>query len=226
VHREINLIWFSPWTYTKVLFLLVRYLTFADTFLLLYIQLFLNVPAHICRFAYPTALWVVALKMSFAEIILAIRTWAVWHRNKVICVILAITMVGNLVVQCAFMSISTVFIADIFQEPMYPGFRGCNFGQFGLKYGGEYLPFSYMGLAGVEAIVLILMIISAYMSYRLGSTSKLLEIIHRDGKHRFAILFRFLVGELLSLVRDSVLRHLTWYHSCKCRYFHESETDG
>jgi len=54
--REINLIWFSPWTYTKVLFLLVRYLTFVDTFLLLHFQLFPNVSAHNCRMSYPAAL--------------------------------------------------------------------------------------------------------------------------------------------------------------------------
>jgi len=54
--REINLIWFSPWTYTKVLFLLVKYLTFADTFLLLYNQIILNVSADTCRLTYPAAL--------------------------------------------------------------------------------------------------------------------------------------------------------------------------
>ena len=36
-------------------------------------------------------------------------------------------------------------------------------------------------------------------------------MIHRDGEHRFGILFQFRVEELLFLVRDSVLRHLTWY---------------
>jgi hypothetical protein len=33
LHIEIKFIWFSPWTYTKVLYLLIRYLTFIDTML-------------------------------------------------------------------------------------------------------------------------------------------------------------------------------------------------
>jgi hypothetical protein len=48
------------------------------------------------------------------EVILAIRTWAVWHRSKVVCVILTVTMLGNLVVQCVFTSFSTLGVNSMF----------------------------------------------------------------------------------------------------------------
>jgi len=165
---------------------------------LLSVQLFLDIPAHTCRLSYPAALWLVALKMSLAEVILAIRTWAVWNRNKVVCVILTITMLGNLVVQCFFTILSTVLMPHYFQDPMYPGFRGCNSGQLG--FAGADLPYSYFALILVEAIVFILMIISAIRLYRQGYTSELSEMIHRDGIFSYVILLAMTIGNIVMLL--------------------------
>jgi len=98
--------------------------------------------------------------MSLAEVILAIRTWAVWKRSKVVFAILAFILVGNLVVQCVFTSLLTRNMSDSILDPMYPGFRGCNVGNVSVS--GMSLPYSYLGLTCVEAIILTLMIISAF----------------------------------------------------------------
>jgi len=179
LHREIKLIWFSQWTYTKVLFLLVRYLTFADTFLLLYNQLFFNVSADMCRWTYLGALWLVTLKMALAEVILALRTWAVWERSKVVFALLASIMFGNRVVQCVFTGLLTRHMIGYITEPMYPGFRGCNVGNVSVS--GIKLPYTYLGLTCVEAVILTLMIISGFKLYRMEALAGLSEIVHRDG---------------------------------------------
>jgi len=135
--------------------------------------------------------------MSIAEVILAIRTWAVWHRNKVVCAILTFAMLANLITQCVFTIYSTINMSYYFQDPMYPGFRGCNFGELGLKFGGAYLPDSYISLTGVETIVLILMIISAIRLYRHGYTSELSQMIHRDGIFFYVILLAITIGNIV-----------------------------
>jgi len=64
--------------------------------------------------------------MSLAEVILAIRTWAVWQRSKVVFAILAFVLFGNLVVQCVFTGLLTRYMSGDILFPMYPGFRGCH----------------------------------------------------------------------------------------------------
>jgi len=186
LHREIKLIWFSRWSYTKVLFLLVRYLTFADTYLLLHNQLFPNVSANSCKLAYTAAVWLVTLKVSLAEVILALRTWAVWRQNKVVGVVLAVLMVANMAVQCYFAYQSGLFLGGWFLDPMYPGFRGCYAGL--LSVGRADLPDNYVALTILEGIVLVLMLISAFRLYRAGAMGELSRITHRDGILFYVIL--------------------------------------
>jgi len=181
LHREIKLIWFSRWSYTKVLFLLVRYMTFADTYLLLHNQLFLNVSANSCKLAYTAAVWLVTLKVSLAEVILALRTWAVWHQNKVVGVVLAVLMVANMAVQCYFAYQTGALLGGWFVGPMYSGSRGCVAGSPPLPVGGAPFPGNYVTLTILEGSVLVLMLISAFRSYRAGAMGELSRIIHRDG---------------------------------------------
>jgi Family of unknown function (DUF6533) len=73
VHLEIKLIWFSRWTYTKILFLLVRYTTFITMALVLYCarcsskflwsllnhladQTFLDIPVERCKVTFPASI--------------------------------------------------------------------------------------------------------------------------------------------------------------------------
>jgi len=179
LHREIKLIWFSRWSYTKVLFLLVRYMTFADTCLLLHNQLFPNVSANSCKLAYTAAVWLVPLKVSFAEVILALRTWAVWHQNKVVGVVLVVLMLVNMAVQCYFAYLIGLSRGGWFLDPMYPGFRGCLARL--PPVGGAVVPANYIELTILEGIVLVLMMISAFRSYRAGAMGEFSKIIHRDG---------------------------------------------
>ena len=40
INREVTLIWYSPWTYTKILYLIIRYLPFIDIVFLLWCMSF------------------------------------------------------------------------------------------------------------------------------------------------------------------------------------------
>jgi len=171
---EIKFIWFSRWGYTKALFLLVRYMPFLDVAFVLLSQLSFKISPKTCGVIYPASLWLVFIKLSLAESILAIRTWAVWRRDKMIGIILALLSLANLAAQCF---TTTRFIRSVnYSPPPYPGFRGCY-----ITTTLKIIWANYVSLTIVEAIVLVLMAISAVRSYRMGWTSELSHVVHRDG---------------------------------------------
>jgi len=100
LHLEIKLIWNSRWTYTKIAFLLVRYLGFGYSLLVTYAQFHPNISAETCQVMYATISWLLLVHTMLAESILAIRTWAVWERNRLVGIILAIAVSTYLFVQC------------------------------------------------------------------------------------------------------------------------------
>jgi len=174
LRHEIQFIWFSRWSYTKVVFLLIRYTAFTSLFLILFNQTFLDLSVETCKVTIPTAAWFLVTQMFLSETVLAIRTWAVWRRNRIIGVGLAALLVATLILQCIWVN---TFLSSIqFAPPPYPGFRGC----FCTSAPRSWWK-NYAAVTGGEAVVLVLMTISAVRSYRSGNISELSNVIHRDG---------------------------------------------
>jgi len=174
LHLEIKLVWLSQWTYTKVLFLLIRYMAFTGAFLFMINQVFLDVPTELCKVTWPVATWLVIVQSFFSQAVLSIRTWAVWNRNKAV----GIGLVTLTIVQVISQSILTndfVSTMDLAPPPI-PEYRGCF-----VSASSKNIWKNYVVGTTVEAVVLTLMIISAFRSYRLGNVGKLSHIIYRDG---------------------------------------------
>ncbi|EDR02750.1 uncharacterized protein LACBIDRAFT_332015 [Laccaria bicolor S238N-H82] len=110
--REIALIWYSPWKYTKFMYLIVRYVPFAVVAFLLHLQLVPGMTKATCHWIFPAATFV-----------LMIRTWAIWRRDKRVgCVFVALS--------CLYIGLATAgnvtFVRSlVLADPPYPGFRGC-----------------------------------------------------------------------------------------------------
>jgi len=113
--------------------------------------------------------------MSLAEIVIAIRTWAVWKRQKFVGVILGVTLITGLLWSC--ITAPKFYKAIEYSPPPYPGYRGC----FITKAPTQNLWTNYLFLTVIDSIVLIFMVISAIIHYRYGSNSTLSKVIHRDG---------------------------------------------
>ena len=79
-----------------------------------------------------------------SEVVVGIRTWAVWNRRRIIGIIIVVLFIVNVVwscirshafyrsVQCAFIDLNVITLIDCFNRlrcvdgpPPYPGFRGC-----------------------------------------------------------------------------------------------------
>jgi len=165
--QEVKFIWFSRWSYTKVLFLVIRYMSFVCVLFLLWGMVnYSYINMHVARGCS------VAIVMVCAESVLAIRTWAAWKMNKVIGVGLLVLMLGYTAIQgyLLYEYISTIF--NPFTEINIVSTTG------GLVV---TMWREYTGLAIVELTVLTLMATSAFRSYTLGKASLLWHVIHRDG---------------------------------------------
>jgi hypothetical protein len=100
---------------------------------------------------------------SFVEVILSMRTWAVWNRNKMVGILLAVSIIASSVaecillnnfvqgLECAFSSLlyGTIFDSFVYLDapPPYPGFRGC----FIAKSDRSSLWGNYAALTAVQA---------------------------------------------------------------------------
>jgi len=97
---EAEFIWFSRWTYTKVLLLVVRYASLVSTILLLHNKLFPDIPIEGCKTIPPLSAWAVTIQLFLTDVVIAIRTWAVWNKHRIVGVVLVALSLGNLVFSC------------------------------------------------------------------------------------------------------------------------------
>lgn len=80
--REISSIWSSRWNVIKILFLLTRYMPILDSVgLLYYISLDGSSP-ETCSIVYKVSAWVLVIGIAEAEILLTIRTWGIWGKDR------------------------------------------------------------------------------------------------------------------------------------------------
>jgi len=82
-----------------------------------------------------------------------------------------------------------------FGPPLYPGFKGCN-----LTASPTSMWENYAIMTAVEAIVLALMVISAFRSYRFSNGSELWRVIHRDGILFYVYLLGFTLANLVAII--------------------------
>ncbi|KZP19209.1 hypothetical protein FIBSPDRAFT_892990 [Athelia psychrophila] len=118
---EVTLIWGEPWKSLKVLFLLSRYLPFADT-----VVLFLYHSASSqseCRALKFGLIMLSAIGICITEYIFAVRTWAMWGFDRNVGIVLVITCLAcwlpNVVVALFFGRGTKYF-------PPTPLVQGCN----------------------------------------------------------------------------------------------------
>ncbi|TFY63232.1 hypothetical protein EVG20_g6405 [Dentipellis fragilis] len=122
---EVDLVWGSRWTATKVLLLLNRYIPFLDAVLGVYHQLAAEVSNATCYAMYAGSGWMVVYGVGISEVILIFRTYALWGKDRRVGAGL-----GTLfVVGWAFMSVYlSKFLKSLEFVPMReiaPNFTGC-----------------------------------------------------------------------------------------------------
>lgn len=197
IHMEVKLVWLSPWNYSKTLFLLARYTPAISMYFSLHNQIFPDVSSDLCPVTYQVASWLFVAGILFAETMLLLRTWAVWCRDGRIGLCFA-----ALLACCSILVIITnvKFLVTIKFAPLpYHGFRGCFVTDI-----DDSLLAQFIGLAVIDAIVLLFTVFSALRAYKSGNNGELTNIIHRD-----AILFYIYL--LCLSISTAIVIHLLPY---------------
>ncbi|KZP22706.1 hypothetical protein FIBSPDRAFT_890069 [Athelia psychrophila] len=120
-NSEVNLIWGEPWKTLKVLFLLSRYLPFADTAVLF---LYHSASSQSeCRTLTLGLGILSAVGSCITEYIFSVRTWAMWGFNRKVGMVLATTYLA-----CWLPNVVTtvLFVCGAKYLPTTPVTHGCN----------------------------------------------------------------------------------------------------
>ncbi|EJC99870.1 uncharacterized protein FOMMEDRAFT_31106 [Fomitiporia mediterranea MF3/22] len=108
LQQEVDLIWCSEWSLTKILFIASRYGPFLDMPVVLWHHWAPPQNIEQCRFGFAYPGWMYLIGISATELVLLWRTWALWNKNRDMGIGLLlwafITITPNLVVEGVFLS--------------------------------------------------------------------------------------------------------------------------
>ncbi|GJE99949.1 hypothetical protein PsYK624_162250 [Phanerochaete sordida] len=200
LESEVKLIWSSKWSLTKLLFFLTRYLAFVDVAMVAYIHVAHDVPQGMCKIMSDTVGWMVLWGIGVAELVVIVRTWAIWGRDCRIGLGLTLFWVVmqavNSYTVAKFISSGTVLLVD----PTAQNLRGCF-----LVTTKDQLVVDWVLVAALETIVLVLTLMKVARVPANGrllardTTSPLIRQLARDG----VLFYVYLLG--ISLVNIVIL---------------------
>ncbi|KAF9003061.1 hypothetical protein BDQ17DRAFT_1409375 [Cyathus striatus] len=174
IDLEVALIWNSRWSLSKVLFLITRYLPFFESALLLYRTFGHNIPLSFCNTGYKISAGLIIAGVVVAEIILSMRTWAIWGKDRRVAVGLVTFVIAGATTS---IPIIIKFSGTAqFVDPPVSNFLGCF-----LLGGSHILSIEWILLMAYDFCLLLLLAIKAYQTSGLPQSSQLLSITLHDG---------------------------------------------
>jgi len=194
IGNEINYIWLQPWTLGSLLFMVNRYLPFLDTSLGLYLEFAQTTPRQ-CERYYTGITWLIAVGLMVSELILLLRTWALWDRSKKIFFILgglsSVTFVPGILI--THYEIKSLRFGEVPE-----GGRGCN-----LLSASKLIMAAYVLIALSETIVVVLTIKKGWEHRARASQSSWVNRVYRHGLLFYLYLLAItIINMVVPLVAD------------------------
>ncbi|KAF9048869.1 hypothetical protein BJ165DRAFT_1526278 [Panaeolus papilionaceus] len=191
--REIRTIWSQKWNYTKFLFILTRYSTLLEAFVVTYQ---LSVPGEWysdCSTAFKANAWLFVLGLGVGEMIMTIRTWAIWGKNRVLMWCLPMFY---LAVWVSGFAVTGIFLQtlEFGPNPRTP-YVGCY-----ATYVDPIIFFDWILLLFYDAVMFVLVLIPAWKVFRGGGTSQLLIVVYRDGLIYYLYLFALSFTNIMVII--------------------------
>ncbi|PPQ82885.1 hypothetical protein CVT24_007844 [Panaeolus cyanescens] len=193
---EVDLVWNSKWNTMKVLFLVQRYMPFADSvFLVLYLKFSNNMDPLKCQQFTTACSFLMVIGTALSEVILTLRVWAVWRRAKWLTIILPIGFAMFWVPNLVFIHIFGRSLKFITLPWEVTG------AQCFLVGADRILYLAYVNLLVWDGdncpVTLILIAIPGYQIYRDGGGSSLVNTTFRDGAIFYLYLFALSVVNII-----------------------------
>ncbi|KLO06102.1 hypothetical protein SCHPADRAFT_700536 [Schizopora paradoxa] len=180
---DIQFIWKARWTAGKVLYIMARYFAFIDlTLLVIYTQDIRLDPYH-CKTVYQASAWFQVVGVLVAEILLIMRTYALFQKNKYVLAWLVAIEVG-LTIPSIVMINNTLKHMIYVQSPA-PTVLPC------LPTSTDtMLWFAFMSIAINDLNVAVFTFYKGFSQWKSGmSRAPLLRTLYRDGGLYFTCLF-------------------------------------
>ncbi|KAF5348772.1 hypothetical protein D9756_009740 [Leucocoprinus leucothites] len=180
LNLEVQLIWESPWSIPKALFLLNRYLPFLE-FILNYFRDNVGGMAPYCYFLLHVITWLYIAGIFLSEIILTLRVLAIWRMKTPL-------IIGSIILNIVdFAIIGTV--AELTIHPLrffdLPPFTGClTMPSNSLLFIGFIVATVYDVIRAVNQVMLVFMIIpfmSIKRKYAKRHKSQCFEVMYTEG---------------------------------------------
>ncbi|TFK63341.1 hypothetical protein BDN72DRAFT_329309 [Pluteus cervinus] len=172
---EIDLLWPSKWTLMKVLYLLQRYLPLIDMVIVTIIWQFWEVSdLQACKILFHGFDWSYLVGMTLSEIVLTLRTLAVWGNTTRIRIILFIFSLGCMVPLYWAKAVESFRYHSIAIPGMY-----CF-----VTSGPEKRYIFWVLLTAYDTSLLILIATPAFRAYkasRIIQQSQLSQVVYKDG---------------------------------------------
>ncbi|KAH7929179.1 hypothetical protein BV22DRAFT_1029806 [Leucogyrophana mollusca] len=194
LNLELKYIWNRPWSAVKGLYLFTKYSPFIDvTLMVLYRDLLSEPSDAACHFALSLAFYVYLIGISVAEIIILVRTWAIWGRGRRLAIIL-------IVVEAAVFTFAfyfTIMYVKSLAFSVIPDsvLSGC----ISTNEKNDNILVDWALFMGIESLSLLMMIVHAYPVVRQSrgiTMTALYGVLLRDGIAYYVVLFALSVVNL------------------------------
>ncbi|KAL4255617.1 hypothetical protein AB1N83_012682, partial [Pleurotus pulmonarius] len=183
--QEVAYVWSAPWTFGSVLFFLNRYLPFVDTFVSLRLLTSNSQTPEQCTTQFRIVLWFIFFGIFTSEIILMLRTYAIWNRRRSVQI--------TLCALCLLVFVPGVIVTHLESASLVygPSEDGCN-----LDHASVIIFVAYVLLVISETIIVALTLIKAFQHLRHTRSSWVVQL-YRDGFLFYLYLLGFAVANVI-----------------------------
>jgi hypothetical protein len=193
---EIQYIWNSQWNAPKILYILSRYTAYVDLILSLNYYMDPKIKANTCVNLLKSKIVFKYLGIVVSELILIIRTYAIYNRSKlVLYTLLALwTFLGAIVGIVA----TYIYLVRVVVVPSpFPSIvPGCY-----ISHQSSILVAPFIAFLAFEILIVIMTLVKGYRYFRTEQTAQtqLLVTLYRDGVLYFIILMFVSLGNVILL---------------------------
>ncbi|KAH6906050.1 hypothetical protein BKA70DRAFT_1152199 [Coprinopsis sp. MPI-PUGE-AT-0042] len=195
--QELIAIWTARWTVGKCLYILMKYSAFVQVGIVLWTQVVPSEWERACKISFITVAWLLVFGLGVGELLLSIRTWAVWKTPRLMGILLGAFWVVAWGAICA---ILVIFLRTVeFKADPNAPFPGCF-----LHEANPIFFLDFIILLLYDTVMLVLILIPAYKSYKAGGTSQFVRSVYRDGIVYYVYLFALSLLNIILVLKLSL----------------------
>jgi len=183
---EVLFFWAPPWKLFNAVFLLVRYLPFATSINLLYQHFHSGINPDACLHNFRFLLWMFSICGCLSEMILTVRTWALWESDRKLGLLLSVSFVSIWTTIFVLLQRQRIVILNV--PPSH-----C----FATSISRHFF-IIWLLLMCFQLVTLILMSIKGYQTFRNEHASGLWRAVYVNGILYYIYLFTLFVANVVA----------------------------